>query len=72
MEVGNLCPHSPASYLLLLQFNQLPSHQSLLAHIPDVGLPTSLGGCLPYSHPAWLDFRMVSAPVGFGRLWLSR
>ncbi|XP_076428175.1 puratrophin-1 isoform X3 [Peromyscus maniculatus bairdii] len=41
-----------------LQFNQLPSHQSLLAHIPDVGLPTSLGGCLPYSHPAWLDFRM--------------
>ncbi|XP_036043957.1 puratrophin-1 [Onychomys torridus] len=41
-----------------LQFNQLPSHQSLLAHIPDVGLPTSLGGCLPYSHHAWLDFRM--------------
>ncbi|XP_059120133.1 puratrophin-1 isoform X2 [Peromyscus eremicus] len=41
-----------------LQFNQLPSHQSLLACIPDVGLPTSLGGCLPYSHQAWLDFRM--------------
>ncbi|XP_040592544.1 puratrophin-1 isoform X2 [Mesocricetus auratus] len=41
-----------------LQFKQLPSHQSLLAHIPNVGLPTSLGGCLPYSHQAWLDFRM--------------
>ncbi|KAL6080281.1 hypothetical protein STEG23_010402 [Scotinomys teguina] len=41
-----------------LQFKQLPSHQSLLAHIPTVGLPTSLGGCLPYSHQAWLDFRM--------------
>ncbi|XP_007647362.1 puratrophin-1 [Cricetulus griseus] len=41
-----------------LQFKQLSSHQSLLAHIPDVALPTSLGGCLPYSHQAWLDFRM--------------
>ncbi|CAH7070246.1 Plekhg4 [Phodopus roborovskii] len=41
-----------------IQFKQLPSHQSLLAHIPNMGLPTSLGGCLPYSHQAWLDFRM--------------
>ncbi|XP_038168271.1 puratrophin-1 [Arvicola amphibius] len=41
-----------------LQFKQLSSHQSLLAHIPNVGLPASLGGCLPYSHQAWLNFRM--------------
>ncbi|CAO2610118.1 PLEKHG4 [Lemmus lemmus] len=41
-----------------LQFKQLSSHQSLLAHIPNMGLPASLGGCLPYSHQAWLNFRM--------------
>lgn len=57
---------------LLLQFKQLSSHQSLLAHIPNMGLPASLGGCLPYSHQAWLNFRMVSVPGGIGRLWLYR
>nr|XP_051703120.1 puratrophin-1 isoform X1 [Oryctolagus cuniculus]XP_051703121.1 puratrophin-1 isoform X1 [Oryctolagus cuniculus] len=41
-----------------LQLAQVPSHQSLLTHIPTAGLPTLLGGCLPYSHQAWLDFRM--------------
>ncbi|XP_008064877.1 puratrophin-1 isoform X2 [Carlito syrichta] len=41
-----------------LQLEQLPSHQSLLTHIPMAVLPTSLGGCLPYCHQAWLDFRM--------------
>uniref|UniRef100_A0A8C9Q8Q5 Pleckstrin homology and RhoGEF domain containing G4 n=1 Tax=Spermophilus dauricus TaxID=99837 RepID=A0A8C9Q8Q5_SPEDA len=41
-----------------LQLEQLPSHQSLLTHIPTAGLPTSLGGCLPYCHQTWLDFRM--------------
>ncbi|XP_051703120.2 puratrophin-1 isoform X2 [Oryctolagus cuniculus] len=41
-----------------LQLTQVPSHQSLLTHIPTAGLPTLLGGCLPYSHQAWLDFRM--------------
>ncbi|XP_023065924.1 puratrophin-1 [Piliocolobus tephrosceles] len=39
-----------------LQLEQLPS-ESLLTHIPTVGLPTSLGGGLPYCHRAWLDFR---------------
>nr|XP_054309883.1 puratrophin-1 isoform X2 [Pongo pygmaeus]XP_054309884.1 puratrophin-1 isoform X2 [Pongo pygmaeus] len=39
-----------------LQLEQLPS-QSLLTHIPTAGLPTSLGGGLPYCHQAWLDFR---------------
>ncbi|EHH31754.1 Pleckstrin-like proteiny domain-containing family G member 4 [Macaca mulatta] len=39
-----------------LQLEQLPS-QSLLTHIPTAGLPTSLGGGLPYCHRAWLDFR---------------
>uniref|UniRef100_A0A8D2DWX8 Pleckstrin homology and RhoGEF domain containing G4 n=1 Tax=Sciurus vulgaris TaxID=55149 RepID=A0A8D2DWX8_SCIVU len=41
-----------------LQLEQLPTHQSLLTHIPTAGLPTSLGGCLPYCHQTWLDFRM--------------
>nr|XP_044616905.1 puratrophin-1 [Equus asinus] len=41
-----------------LQLEQLPSHQSLLTHISTTGLPTSLGGGLPYCHQAWLDFRM--------------
>ncbi|KAF5919600.1 hypothetical protein HPG69_000200, partial [Diceros bicornis minor] len=41
-----------------LQLEQLPSHQSLLTHISTSGLPTSLGGGLPYCHQAWLDFRM--------------
>ncbi|EHB17017.1 Puratrophin-1 [Heterocephalus glaber] len=41
-----------------LQFEHLPTHQSLLTHIPTAGLPTSLGGCLPYCHQAWLQFRM--------------
>ncbi|XP_010610524.1 puratrophin-1 isoform X1 [Fukomys damarensis] len=41
-----------------LQLEHLPSHQSLLTHIPTAGLPTSLGGCLPYCHQAWLEFRM--------------
>uniref|UniRef100_A0A2R9CK95 Pleckstrin homology and RhoGEF domain containing G4 n=1 Tax=Pan paniscus TaxID=9597 RepID=A0A2R9CK95_PANPA len=35
-----------------LQLEQLPS-QSLLTHIPTAGLPTSLGGGLPYCHQAW-------------------
>lgn len=69
---GDLCPHIPASCHLLLQVKHLPSHQSLLTHIPNVELPTSLGGCLSYCHRAWLDFRMVSAPGWVGRLWLSR
>ncbi|XP_012597933.2 puratrophin-1 isoform X1 [Microcebus murinus] len=41
-----------------LQLEQLLSYQSLLTHIPTAGLPTSLGGCLPYYHQAWLHFRM--------------
>ncbi|XP_008585552.1 PREDICTED: puratrophin-1 [Galeopterus variegatus] len=41
-----------------MQLVQLPSHQSLLTYIPTTVLPTSLGGCLPYCHQAWLDFRM--------------
>ncbi|XP_038954140.1 puratrophin-1 isoform X2 [Rattus norvegicus] len=41
-----------------LQAKQLASHQSLLTHIPNMELPTSLGGCLSYCHQAWLDFRM--------------
>ncbi|KAM5262707.1 puratrophin-1 [Ctenodactylus gundi] len=41
-----------------LQLEHLPSPQSLVTHIPTEGLPTSLGGCLPYCHQAWLDFRM--------------
>ncbi|XP_073913027.1 puratrophin-1 [Castor canadensis] len=41
-----------------LQLEQLPSHESLLTHIPTTELPTSLGGCLPYCHQTWLDFRM--------------
>ncbi|XP_037671474.1 puratrophin-1 isoform X2 [Choloepus didactylus] len=41
-----------------LQLELLPSHQSLLNHIPTVELPASLGGDLPYCHQAWLDFRM--------------
>nr|XP_042133501.1 puratrophin-1 isoform X2 [Peromyscus maniculatus bairdii] len=54
---------SPGSVHQVLLVGKMPEEmptglQSLLAHIPDVGLPTSLGGCLPYSHPAWLDFRM--------------
>nr|XP_054104768.1 puratrophin-1 isoform X5 [Callithrix jacchus] len=40
-----------------LQLEQLPCHQSLLTHIPMAGLPTWLGGGLPYCHQAWLDFR---------------
>lgn len=62
MEAGRSLSNIPASWRLLLQFKQLSSHQSLLTHIPNVELPTSLGGCLPYCHQAWLDFRMVSAP----------
>ncbi|XP_063103571.1 puratrophin-1 isoform X2 [Cavia porcellus] len=53
---------SPKSSLLWglsqLQLEHLPSHQSLVIHIPTAGLPTSLGGCLPYCHKAWLEFRM--------------
>ncbi|XP_072671112.1 puratrophin-1 isoform X2 [Canis lupus baileyi] len=41
-----------------LQLQQLPSHQSLLNHVSTSGLPASMGGGLPYSHQAWLDFRM--------------
>ncbi|XP_076988809.1 puratrophin-1 [Tamandua tetradactyla] len=41
-----------------LQLELLPSHQSLLTHIPTAELPASLGGDLPYCHQAWLDFRM--------------
>ncbi|NP_001351335.1 puratrophin-1 isoform 2 [Mus musculus] len=41
-----------------LQWKQLRSHQSLLTHIPNVELPTSLGGSLSYCHQGWLDFRM--------------
>uniref|UniRef100_A0A673V6F4 Pleckstrin homology and RhoGEF domain containing G4 n=2 Tax=Suricata suricatta TaxID=37032 RepID=A0A673V6F4_SURSU len=41
-----------------LQLQQLPSHQSLLTHISACGLPTSMGGGLPYCHETWLDFRM--------------
>ncbi|KAJ8777945.1 hypothetical protein J1605_014050 [Eschrichtius robustus] len=41
-----------------LQLEQLSSHQSLLTHISTSGLPTSLGGGLPYCHQAWLGFRM--------------
>ncbi|XP_023565079.1 puratrophin-1 [Octodon degus] len=41
-----------------LQLEHLPSHQSLVTHIPTAGLPTSLGGCLPYCHQDWLEFRM--------------
>ncbi|XP_005664482.1 puratrophin-1 isoform X1 [Sus scrofa] len=41
-----------------MQLEQLSSHQSLLNHISTSGLPTSLGGGLPYCHQAWLDFRM--------------
>lgn len=54
-------PPSPRSqHFLFLQLEQLPSHQSILTHISTSGLPTSLGGGLPYCHQAWLDFRMVS------------
>nr|XP_054104767.1 puratrophin-1 isoform X4 [Callithrix jacchus] len=52
---------SPSSSLFFglsqLQLEQLPCHQSLLTHIPMAGLPTWLGGGLPYCHQAWLDFR---------------
>ncbi|KAM9192134.1 puratrophin-1 [Dugong dugon] len=41
-----------------LQLEHVPSHHSLLTHIPTTALPTSLGGGLPYCHQAWLDFRM--------------
>ncbi|XP_049559731.1 puratrophin-1 [Orcinus orca] len=41
-----------------LQLEQLSSDQSLLTHISTSGLPTSLGGGLPYCHQAWLGFRM--------------
>ncbi|XP_064129990.1 puratrophin-1 [Loxodonta africana] len=41
-----------------LQLEWVSSHHSLLTHIPTTGLPTSLGGGLPYCHQAWLDFRM--------------
>ncbi|XP_057568651.1 puratrophin-1 [Hippopotamus amphibius kiboko] len=41
-----------------LQLEQLSSDQSLLTHISTSGLPTSLGGDLPYCHQTWLDFRM--------------
>ena len=51
-------------HLLFLQLEQLSSHQSLLTHISTSGLPTSLGGGLPYCHQAWLGFRMVSALGG--------
>uniref|UniRef100_A0A8C6R0P2 Pleckstrin homology domain containing, family G (with RhoGef domain) member 4 n=1 Tax=Nannospalax galili TaxID=1026970 RepID=A0A8C6R0P2_NANGA len=52
--VGNMPEEMPTR----LQLKQLPSHQSLLTHIPTSELPTSLGGCLPYCHQTWLDFRM--------------
>ncbi|XP_013359345.1 PREDICTED: puratrophin-1 isoform X1 [Chinchilla lanigera] len=48
----------PDEVPLGLQLEHLPSHQSLVTHIPTAGLPTSLGGCLPYCHQAWLEFRM--------------
>uniref|UniRef100_A0A286Y5K7 Pleckstrin homology and RhoGEF domain containing G4 n=1 Tax=Cavia porcellus TaxID=10141 RepID=A0A286Y5K7_CAVPO len=52
--VGKVPDEVPAG----LQLEHLPSHQSLVIHIPTAGLPTSLGGCLPYCHKAWLEFRM--------------
>uniref|UniRef100_A0A8C3VVF9 Pleckstrin homology and RhoGEF domain containing G4 n=1 Tax=Catagonus wagneri TaxID=51154 RepID=A0A8C3VVF9_9CETA len=52
--VGKMPEEMPSG----LQFELLTSHQSLLTHISTSGLPTSLGGGLPYCHQAWLDFRM--------------
>lgn len=51
-------------HLLFWQLQQLPSHQSLLNHVSTSGLPASMGGGLPYSHQAWLDFRMASTVGG--------
>ncbi|XP_064346047.1 puratrophin-1 isoform X2 [Camelus dromedarius] len=52
--VGKMPEEAPSG----LQLKQLSSHQSLLTHISTSGLPTSLGGGLPYCHQTWLDFRM--------------
>ncbi|XP_055477324.1 puratrophin-1 [Psammomys obesus] len=52
--IGKMPEEMPPGF----QVKHLPSHQSLLTHIPSVELPTSLGGCLSYCHQAWLDFRM--------------
>ncbi|XP_072489543.1 puratrophin-1 [Notamacropus eugenii] len=40
-----------------LKLELLPSRQALLSFIPNSQLPLALGGCLPYSHHAWLCFQ---------------
>ncbi|XP_004584217.2 puratrophin-1 [Ochotona princeps] len=52
--VGKMPEEVPSELRLM----QVPSRQSLLTHFPSAGLPIALGGCLPYSHQAWVDFRM--------------
>lgn len=62
MEVEYPTTQVPVILLPSPQLVQVPSRQSLLTHFPSAGLPIAMGGCLPYSHQAWVDFRMVSAP----------
>ncbi|XP_012586040.1 PREDICTED: puratrophin-1 [Condylura cristata] len=52
--LGKMPEEAPSA----LKLAQLPTYQSLLAHVSTSELPASLGGGLPYCHQAWMDFRM--------------